>query len=116
MDQLILWLRYLGLLIGVLVLVEYLFFSAPEFFKTVFGTVGLTGYVGFLLGVGGWVWVGYGLVHRDSLTPGEIVSVLSLLWGGMIGAMVIGHTRRETTKTPFKGQNAATFSSTSTRI
>jgi len=116
MDQVILWIRYLGLLIGLLVLVDYLFFSAPEFFKTVFGTVGLTGYFGFLLGVGGWVWVGYGLVHWDSLTPGEIISVLLLLWGGMIGAMVLGHTRRETTNTTFKGQNAATPSSTSTRL
>ncbi|HXX74758.1 MAG TPA: hypothetical protein VEI50_06490 [Nitrospiraceae bacterium] len=107
MDQVIMWIRYLTLLIGLLVLVEYLFFSAPAFFKTVFGTVGRTGYVGFLLGVGGWVWVGYGFVHRDSLTPDEIGSVLLLCWGGMIGAMVIGHTRRVRTNTTFKGQNAA---------
>jgi len=116
MDQTIMWIRHLGMLIGLLVLVEYLFFSAPEFFKTVFGTVGLTGYIGFLLGVGGWVWFGYGVIHRNSLTPGEIVSVLLLLWGGMIGAMLIGHTRRETTNTTFNGQNTATPSSTSTRI
>ena len=116
MDQAIMWIRNLGLLIGLLVLVEYLFFSAPQFFKTVFGTVGLTGYFGFLLGVGGWVWCGYGVIHRNSLTPGEIVSVLLLLWGGMIGAMLIGHTRRETTNTTFKEQNTATPSSTSTRI
>jgi hypothetical protein len=107
MDQVVMLLRYVGLLVGLLVLVEYVFFSAPEFFKTVFGTVGLTGYVGFLLGVIGWVWVGYGFVHWESLTPGEIVSVLLLLWGGMIGAMLIGHTRRVTTNTAFKGQNAA---------
>ena len=107
MDQVLMLLRYVGLLIGLLVLVEYVFFSAPEFFKTVFGTVGRTGYVGFLLGVIGWVWVGYGFIHRDALTPGEIGSVLLLCWGGMIGAMVIGHTRRETTTTTFKGQNAA---------
>jgi hypothetical protein len=107
MDQVIMWIRHLTLLIGLLVLVEYLFFSAPAFFKTLFGTVGRTGYVGFLLGVIGWVWVGYGFVHRDSLTPGEIGSVLLLCWGGMIGAMFIGHTRRVRTNTTFKGQNAA---------
>ena len=107
MDQVVMLLRYLTLLIGLLVLVEYVFFSAPELFKTVFGTVGLTGYCGFLLGVMGWVWVGYGFVHRESLTPGEIGSVLLLCWGGMIGAMLIGHTRRVTTNTTFKGQNAA---------
>jgi hypothetical protein len=116
MDQVVMLIRYVTLLIGLLVLVDHLFFSAPEFCKTVFGTVGLTGYFGFLLGVGGWVWVGYGLVHRDSFTPGEIVSVLLLLWGGMIGAMLIGHIRRETKITTFKGQNEAIPSSTSTHI
>lgn len=113
MDQVVMLIRYLTLLIGLLVLVEYLFFSAPEFCKKVFGTVGRTGYFGFLLGIGGWVWVGYGLVHRDSLAPGEIVSVLLLLWGGMIGAMLIGHNRRETKNITFKGQNQTTPSSTS---
>ena len=116
MDQVIIVIRYVTLLIGLLVLVDYLFFNAPEFCKTVFGSIGLTGYIGFLLGVGGWVWVGYGLVHQDSLSSGEIVSVLLLLWGGMIGAMLIGHYRRETTNAPFEGQNETTPSSTATHM
>jgi hypothetical protein len=116
MDQVVMLIRYLMLLIGFLVLVEYVFFSAPEFFKKVFGPVELIGYFGFLLGVGGWVWVGYGFVHRDSFTQGEIVSALLVFWGGMIGAMLIGHKRREPKDTISQRQNAATPSSTSPDI
>lgn len=116
MDQVAVLMRDVTLLIGLLVLVEYLFFSAPALFKTIFGTVGPIGYLGFLFGVGGWVWVGSALVYRDSFTQGETVSVLLVLWGGMIGAMVIGHTRKESTTTTFKGQHGATPSSTSTPV